>query len=153
MAVTYQFSNTNNWLLLWNGSFSAVDVPLQPLEQFYPIPPINVPILIEEPIIAIYASSTSARETWKYAGSIYQKIQTGITVGGTPDSYLTNHKFYLNQITICRQLQLDSSFAIEIRIPYWIRDIDLKVWQYVGTVNDSHEQKLDLILLELQENN
>lgn len=151
MTITYQFSNTNNWLSLWNGSFSAEAVPAKPLEQFYPIPPINVPLLIEEPIIAIHASSFSAQENWKYAGSIYQKIQTGITVGGSADSYLSSHKFYLNQITICPLLQLDSSFALEIKIPYWIRDINLKVWQYTGPVMDSYINKFDSILEKLDE--
>lgn len=147
--TTYQFSNTNNWQQIASANLVAQDVRPLASRRFFPIPDYIVPVQIESPILAIYPFSAMAENNWKYAGTAYQRIFPGISVGGTADTWLNARKFYLDQVSILQFQKVSTTYELLLRIPYWIRQISLVVWEYTGPIIDTSEQKLDLILERL----
>jgi hypothetical protein len=148
--TTYQFSNLNNWQQVATGNLIAQDVEPIAAERFYPIPDYVVPVQLTTPILAIYAFSSRTENNWRYAGTAYQRIRTGLTIGGGADSWIDSQKFYLNQITILRFEQVSSTYDVILRIPFWLRQLSFVLLEYTGPIVDPVNQKLDQILQELQ---
>jgi hypothetical protein len=148
--TTYQFSNLNNWQQVASGNLIAQDVEPIAAERFYPIPDHVIPVQLTNPILAIYAFSSKAEDNWRYAGKAYQRIRTGLTLGGGADSWIDSQKFYLNQITILRFEQVSSTYDVILRIPFWLRQLSFVLLEYTGPTIDPVNQKLDQILQELQ---
>lgn len=153
MTRQYVTSNPNNWDLIWQGSFTAPSPPggVDELERYYPLDAIPVPVLLDNELIGVSAESSTAKNHWHFAGQIYQRINTGLLGGGTPNAVTSVKRLYLRQITFLKySLDYGSTYSLLIKIPYWIRQIDLKVWGYIGPVTDSTEDKLTQILNEVQ---
>ena len=143
MATLYEFANSSNWDELWTGQKVAEPVPNSVLDRFYPIPDFSVPILINNPVLAIYIESESDPGTWRRGGYLKQKISTGLSNGGTVDSYLTQKFLQLRKINIVQLQKIDGSFALEFAVPYWLREVSFTVWAYTGTVADTLTEQLN----------
>jgi hypothetical protein len=142
--------NSSNWQPLWFGSFTAMSVPDKPAGYTYPIPPILVPVLLDDHIIAITAESDTAKPTWKLAGKLLRKIQTGITIGAVPDVATSDpRKFYLNQINLFIFREISSTYAVEITPQWYLRDIRLSTWIYTGVNSDTVTEQLNRIELAI----
>ncbi|TRT85829.1 MAG: hypothetical protein EWV82_06510 [Microcystis aeruginosa Ma_AC_P_19900807_S299] len=147
--ITYQFSNSNNWQQVSTGNLIAQDVEPVAAQRYYPIPDYVIPVQLTSPILAIYAFSSAAENHWRYAGKAFQRIRTGLTLGGGADSWIDSQRFYLNQITILRFEQVSSTYDVILTIPFWIRQLSFVLLEYTGPIIDSSKQKLDLILERL----
>lgn len=124
--LTYNTGLTTNWSSLWSGNFNAPPVPgdTNEIYKYYPMAPIDVPVLLGSELIAFYASSTDAKETWHYAGSVSQRIQTGIITGGGADAVVSKKRIWLNQVSVLRYpIKYQSTYALTVYVPYWIRSI------------------------------
>ena len=131
----------SNWNLITSTNKVAVDVPSS-VENYYPIPEFDIPIILENRIIAIHAESNSAPQNWKYAGQAMQIIHTGLTVGGQADTVNSVKKFYLRQISLLQFPDTNFEFTLRIKIPYWIRDAQLIIWEYTGPITNTYDQIL-----------
>lgn len=130
-----QLANENNWRNIWNESFTATPVANNP-DRYVPFPELDLPILLQSNIIAVNAYSTTASPYWKFAGLVKQKLQLGLTVGGGADAVgVKIRKIWLNQITLIEFDKLSDTFAVSFKIPYWIDQINLTVWEYTGPQN------------------
>jgi hypothetical protein len=134
MSIIYDFGNNQSWVSIFNDTFTAAAVPTQELREYYPIPDIVIPIQISSPVIAIYCASSSDPGTWNYAGKVRQKINSGLLVGGVLDGLIATRRLKLREVNILRFDRVSSSYSIEISIPYWLRDIGLLVWEYIGLI-------------------
>lgn len=152
MAIIYDFSNQNNWSLTWSGVKVAPDVSSESLNKYFPIEDFAIPVQFSSPIISIYLVSDSDPGRWIKGGWAKQKIVTGITGGGSPDAYTQIIPLKLRQINICQFSQTVTSFAVVLSIPYWLRHIDITVWEYTGEITDTLEQKLDECCQSLETN-
>jgi len=74
-----QLQNEANWLPLWNYSQSAVTLPGDP-DSTAPLAPIIVPFLLDEHIIAISATSSTAKPFWRFGARIAKKSQRGLSL-------------------------------------------------------------------------
>jgi hypothetical protein len=149
MALIFDTANSTKWELIFSDSYEAPLIPGNTplLEKYYPIEPITIPYTINSNLVAIFATSENAESHWKYAGQVIQKISLGITVGGVPTGVLSVKKFYLNQWSLLRYLDTYSSdYALQINIPYWLRDISLTLYGYSAPVVDSHEVLLNQLI-------
>lgn len=149
MSLTFNTVNPSNWELLASENLIAPTPPgeVNNLNRWYPIAPWDVPFLTAGKLIAIYAESESAEPHWKYAGQAIQKINTGLTVGTDHTGVLSVKKFYLNQFSLLKYLDnYGGEYSLTIKIPYWIREITVYLWEYVGDVVDSHEDLLNDII-------
>jgi hypothetical protein len=146
-------SDSSKWQSLWFGSFSALGLPDKP-GYHYPIDPILVPVLLEARIIAVTATSATAKSRWTYAGKARQKIQTGITVGGVVDAASVSvKKLSLDKVNLIVFNALTPTYALEIEPIWWLADITLSVWAYTGIDSDTTTEQLNRIELTLNEIN
>lgn len=145
MTRTYKFANSDNWEFAITQTFTADPIFSTTLERFFPIPEQAISILATSEIVGIYCESESAKAGWKLGATVLQKFQTGIFVGGSPDSYINAAKIWLNQITLINFPKIAEEYAIAFRIPFWIRDLTVSVWFYTGEIADSVEDSLGRI--------
>ncbi len=144
-------SDSSKWELLWSGSFTALGIANKP-GYHHPLDPISVPVLLESRIIAITATSATAKDKWWYAGKARQIIQTGITVGGVADAASVSiKKLSLDKINLLVFPSLTPTYALEIEPIWWLSEIDLSVWTYTGVDSDTVTQQLDRIELAIDE--
>lgn len=140
-----ELQNSSKWSRLWDFSVTAAPVPNQP-GYTLEIPPIVVPFLLENHIIAIAVTSSTAKPTWKVGGRIAKKIQTGITIGGSPDATISDaRKLYLNQINLFRFTPYTANYALEITPAYYLTQASLSLWVYTGVDTDTVASQLDRI--------
>jgi len=147
--LSYPVANSANWQLIWNATLTAPAAPgnSPETERFYPIPPTAVPVQLSSELVAFHASSTVTPPHWKFAATVEQKLVTGLTVGGTSDAIIGYRKIYLNQISLLRfPVIFGSSFVLQVRVPYWIRQVTLNCWTFTGAVTDSYSNRLDQII-------
>ncbi|RPH88297.1 MAG: hypothetical protein EHM73_11005 [Chroococcales cyanobacterium metabat2.561] len=94
-------------------------------------------------------NAVGEKETWNYAGKVFQKIFTGITVGGNFDSYVDSQSVFFKKVNVIRFNRLTTTYALAFRPPRWVTSLTYSVFVYTGSIVDSSEQKLDLILERL----
>jgi hypothetical protein len=146
-----QLQNGANWAPLWTYSVTAEPVPDRP-GYTLEIPPITAPFLLENHIIAISAKSSTAKPSWKFGGRIAKKISTGITLGGTPDVTISDsRKLWLNQINLFSFTRYTDTYSLEIIPAYYLTQIDLAVWIYIGLDTDTTSEQLNRIEFAVQE--
>jgi hypothetical protein len=140
----------SNWVLVYTYQKQAGTVPPYPqIERYSPIPDWTTATTLDSPIIAINATSDTAPDNWRYAGTALQEIRSGLSVGGQPDTTVAAKRFWLNQLTLLWFPDLGPDYNILFRIPYWIRSIDLTVFNYIGPVTKAYDPILDQILNEV----
>jgi hypothetical protein len=154
MSITYSTGNTANWESFHQVSLVADPAPgnTPGLERWYPISTYTVPVLVSSSVdmLSVYASSNTAQPHWKFAGTIRQLVQSGLSQSGNYDTIAGVKRFWLNQKTLLQyRTDYQANYGLEIKIPYWIRDINIVIDQYIGTVTDSYEIKLDQIQTDL----
>ena len=146
MAIEYQFNNRFNWLLFHDQTYNATDVnPV--LERFKPILPIKLPNTIDSPIMAIFCANSEAQGNWRYGARYLAKMTTTFVINGKQtDTVLKVGKLYLDQVEIVQLQPVSSSYALEIQVPYWHRQFQLKIWEYTGNNQNTVHRKLDDLL-------
>lgn len=122
--------DTSLWQVHWQGNFEA----RRNKDRYTPIPPAEIPIEFDKPLIAISTSSFNALPRWVTAGWISQKIYTGLSVTGVSDAVLTNKRVFLNRLNLFfMSTDLASSYSITYYFPRWMFDLSIAIWQYTGT--------------------
>lgn len=136
-----------NWEQIYVYQKIAEEVPNYPLvEKYFPIPEWDSLLLIDSPVVAIHATSSTAGEHWKFAGQALQRIRTGLAVGGNPDTVYGVKKFWLNQTSLLWFDLPVGEYQLSFKVPYWIREIDITGWVYSGPITQTYDQ----ILAEIQ---
>lgn len=130
MSVEYQFTNRFNWSIVFDQTFHGTSVN-PALERFNPIPNIKLGYTINSPIIAVYCANHQAPDHWRLGGRYFAKMLTTLNVGAVePDTVLKTGKIYLNQVEIIQLPPWSSSYAFEVKVPYWHRNFQLKIWEF-----------------------
>lgn len=142
-----QLQNGANWTSIWSISVAALSDPARPGFTF-DIPPIDVPFLLENHIIAMSVTSESARPRWKVAGTLTRKFSTGIVTGGSPDTSVADSKvLFLDRINLFNFVPYTATYALEISPKYWIKDLSVNLWIYTGVDSDTVTAQLNRIEL------
>ncbi|MGI8502043.1 MAG: hypothetical protein ACR2LR_13030 [Hassallia sp.] len=144
--MTLDLNNSALWNLVWSANVQAELVPDKP--RYLPIPPVEIPFLLDSHIIAVLLSSSTAPPSWKFGAFLNQKIATGIIVGGLTETDTHQEKIWLNRISLVILPRLSSTYSLNFNIPHWFYDMSLKLWVYSGeenisTLNDSLEEVKD----------
>jgi hypothetical protein len=150
MALIYDFSNSDNWQYVGQQTITAPVNSDGEISSFAPIADTGFPIALESPIIAVSATAANEQDTWNYAGKVFQRIFTGVTVGGNFDSYVDSQSVFFKKVNVIRFNRLTSNYALTFRPPRWATSITYTVFVYTGSIIDTTDVKLDQILQELQ---
>lgn len=144
-----QFNVASNWDEIYNQAFTATSGPYP--NSYHPLPPIEVPIALTTPIIAVKALGGSAPTHWKYAGIIRIEYRTAIIANFFSDSSASiRNKIWLRDIQLFFLPEISSEYKITVEIPHWFREYQLVIWEYVGNDYHDSESKIDQILNLLQ---
>ena len=152
MDLVLDLNTSTNWIPIWSAELSILSSTPE-INKLNPFPKIQVPFLVSSPIVAIYADHPDLEQSWHFGGNIIQKIQTGITVGGSPDSSAGWKKFFLREINLIFFERIATTYAIELQIPWWIRNLNVQLWGYGGTISSDTRLRLEEIqetLVEIQ---
>ena len=135
----FELGNSSNWDLLYTANHKAIPTTTK-RDQYFPIPEITIPFLIDSNILAVHVASISAKRNWHFAGILNQKIRIGLSIGGSPDAVAeSSRKISLNQIQLLTFRELTDTYAVTFKTPFWINNITLTVWEYIGAVSDTTE--------------
>lgn len=148
-----QLSNAANWQDIYSREFQAQIISDK---AHIPIPEVTIPILLDRHILAIYANSMTAKRSWDTAGYLKQKISLGLITGGAPDAeVIHSRRIGLRRITLVTFPKLTTEYGLGFNAPFWLRDINLTIWKYVGAESDSTEDLIqrvrdDLVRIEFK---
>jgi hypothetical protein len=145
MDLILDLNTSTNWVEIWNTQLT-IQSSTPEINKLNPFPRVKVPFLVSSPIIAIYSDHPSLKPSWNFGGYMIQSIQTGLTVGGNPDSQANLKKFFLRRINLIFFEKISTTYAIELSIPWWIRNLDVIIWSYTGI----RSSEINLTLEEIQ---
>ena len=119
MTVVYDFSDSSNWALLWEGEFTAEPSPVPASRRFLPIPEFEMPIRTEAKALAIYVETTSNPGTWFRGGFISQRVRIGLALSGLPDANTVSYPLKLNTINVFEFPKFSTDYTLRFRVPFW----------------------------------
>jgi hypothetical protein len=145
MGLQYDLGNSDNWELAYSETATAQPAPGTG-DRYFPIPEIEVPILLYSQVIAVFCQSSQAPPRWRLGGLMNLKIATGILTGSAVDTYpFEKKRIWLNRITLFTLPVLTPEYALSFDIPYWLRQIQISVYQYTGPITDPLANKVNTI--------
>lgn len=149
MGLVFDVGNGNNWVSRYSNNLQGAPAPVP--GNYKPIPDLFIPITFTGQLLAISASSSTAKDTWKTAGWIWQRVLVNIGTGSTvPNATVQRkYKFYLEQLTVLTIPKLASEYALSLSIPYWLSQLSFEIYEYTGEVIDTTDLKLDQVLADL----
>ena len=141
------FTTEGNWTAVYNESRAAVETTPG---NFTPIPAFEIGFLFDKHILAIRAFSNNAKPTWKYAGSIYQRLQLGAggALSNLPEVDLSARGVYLRRTMLIDFPRYTAEYGLIFVPPPWMLSLQLTLWQYSGVNSDN---VTELLLAQAQE--
>ena len=141
-----QLTTQGNWNQIYDESRSAV--PMSPVGGHYPIPAFEIPFLFDKHIIAVRCLSTSAKATWRFAGTLSQRFRAGTGGSTSPlpilDAEILSLRLNRSRLVVFKQYT--QQYELLFESPPWIKDMRLSIWQYIGEQSDSTEDLLRELL-------
>lgn len=148
--------NGEEFQLIWNETRQVVRDPSIPRGGYQPIPPFEIPFLLDSPLVAASAISTTSRPTWKVGAKMRPKFFFESGSAGTgfdPYGFEFSIPLNLDKPFIYRVTRWKPEYQLLVSIPPWLQDVHLTVWQYTGELSDSTENLLiersDVIRVDL----
>ncbi|ANV86057.1 hypothetical protein [Picosynechococcus sp. PCC 7117] len=123
--------NQNNWELFYSETKARVVNG----EVAFPIEDWEAGLLADAELLAVYCETTEGRDSWRFGGWIRIGFSTGLTVGGIPDAESSQaRRMQLNAVKLFPVQKYGSEYSIGFSVPYWLPDITIRVWQYIGPI-------------------
>lgn len=140
MSRRLNFNSINSWELVWNRSLVA---DRKERGRLIGIQETIVPLVFDKFVVAVYCYSPTARakgKDWRWAGYAVRRIRTGLTIGNGYDSDAgTKRPYWLNRVTLLTYDPIVPNYALSFEYARWLPDINMEVWQFLGTDYDSTE--------------
>jgi hypothetical protein len=143
-------SNQNNWLLITDQIKVVTDVSAHPDYDRRYLPLESTELQVTSPIIMISLNSFDIRSRWRTGAwaTLFAQVNGRLARIGErkfcelyQDNYLSFS--YLGQDAI--------PFLLRIDYPWWIKDISLKVWQYIDQSGRYLSAEIEQSLIELED--
>jgi hypothetical protein len=127
MASQYQLTAPEYWEPIFDEVYDAVSVAPG---AFTPIPRKEIPILLEESVLAVGTSSSTSPANWRYAGRLVQRANISGVSTGLVDGQDVRCK--LNLISLVVFPLLVPQYRLAYDFPPWIQNLSLSLWRYIG---------------------
>ena len=137
--------NPNNWENRWNLDAKAEGQLFDAngkVQKWTPIPEQICPLLLHTPFVCVFASSTTKRPNWHYAGRLTQKMSTGIIVGGIHDAIAVQKQIFFDRLQLIQLADFASDFALSFKPPFWLTSFSILVWEFTGQVTSVEQQSI-----------
>jgi hypothetical protein len=140
MSRRLDFNVENGWELVWSRSLVGERTPTR---RLIGIQETIVPLLFDKFVVAVYCYSPyaiSKGKSWRWAGYAVRRIRTGLTIGNAFDSEAgTKRPYWLNRVTLLLYDPIVPNYGLSFEYARWLPDINISVWQFLGTDYDSTE--------------
>lgn len=138
-----QFTKEGNWQQVYEERRTCTFISEK---IFTPIPAFEIGFLFDSHIIAIRAVSAKAKASWRYAGSLYQRLQLGSggALSNLPEVDLSTRGILLNRTTLVDLPRYTAEYALVFTPPTWMQEIKITFWQYSGIDSDDVTESLEL---------
>lgn len=142
-----ELGNPSNWELIYNETFTAGAAPRG---GYFPLQPVDIPVLLSSPIIVVEAQNLDAKPWW-YLGCRMQQV---LSVGIAPDRVLGAFvRCPVNRPRIFRFPRLAADYSLRAEIPPWYERMKISVFEYLGPIGDTTERAVidqgELIRIDL----
>lgn len=142
MSLILQLTNQQNWYKLYDEHREA---RLLAPRGHIPIPAFEIPILLENRVLACRVLCPDAKSRWRFGGNLSQRWQLGSGGGQSALPVADGSTFYLrvnrSKLLIVPQY---GNYQLLYEPPTWFKNVQFTLWQYTGLVEDSTEKKVDL---------
>jgi hypothetical protein len=135
------FDDSGDWQIAASTNKSA---ELTKDGNVIPMTPIDLGVSIKTDYLAVVASTTELKNTWRYAGEIRQVYN----FAGGSGSLLSNahsppFPLYINKLQIVKMNVLSpDNFGLVYHPPSWFYDCGIRVYKYVGDTYNFVEDTL-----------
>jgi hypothetical protein len=117
---------------------------------FVPIAPFKIPLLLESPIVAVRASSEDGGKDWKLACWCDRIIPTSSPVAAIAQISADRNPLGMNKTTLLDYTANPvENYQLQLEPPYWMPDLRVEVWEFVGAIGDTLADDLDVARVDL----
>lgn len=131
MPPILDVNNSSNWVHAYNATLYGSTVPTVP-PTYLPIPMHSIATPFYKRTLAIGASSTQTKPTWRFAFWLIGMVkipQIGLAEIATIPVFLG--------LNLVRLPNLHNEFLLKVRFPKWHKEMNFDIWQYIGSETDS----------------
>ena len=138
MSSGLQLENSQNWQQVWVGHLAGAPGSIP--RSYQPILPVDVPILLENPILAVTTSSQDPylKPRWYLGCWAQQMLQS--SGFGNARIQAGRRICRLNATTLLVWQDLSPQYGLRLEVPFWIAELDVYVWQYQGPRSDTNDE-------------
>lgn len=144
MVATFDVDKSENWQQVYTNSYAADRIPGKQVPIYIPIEPQELPIVVTSRLLAIFCSSDTYPDYEKYLG---RAIQTIVNPGNFPTSVSTGNavSLYANRTVLANFPQFDDDYSLIIKPKFYVEQLTITVFEYVGSDYYEVEQRLNII--------
>lgn len=135
-----QLGNNQNWQQLYGNRWTALR--LDGDKKYVPIPAQTLPVLAERRILVVGGASADALGHWTTAGWLIPKLYISGVSYPFLEANLKTERVPLNDYQLIILPDFGHAYRLEFRIPRWLKEVELDLWQYVGEEKDSTDELL-----------
>lgn len=125
----------------------------------FPLPAFEIPFLFDRPLLVVKAVSTTARGTWRFGGTLTQRIQLGSggAISLLPLAENQRRALRLGRTELCYFPLIAPQYQILLEAPHWLDDLRVVIWEYIGPIsteelNALQQLRQDLARVEVKVN-
>jgi hypothetical protein len=126
------FDNPEDWQVIVNSSFQA---QLIGKNSHVPIPPQDLGVSLNEPYVAVIASTTDGKVSWYFAGDIRQVYNFAPGDGNPILGKIQTDpvRLAINKLQIVDTGRISpDNYRLKYHPPYWFKSATIRVYKYVG---------------------
>lgn len=134
--LAINLNDSSLWVPVWQLNVVAAETA--ELGDGNQIPEQICPIILHNPVLAISASNPLGKPEWVSAGFLSQNIRSPLIVGGNFTTYVSSKQILLGRTQLVSFLDIEvADYTIAFRCRYWHKQIQLVVWEYQGSFEQS----------------
>lgn len=128
------FTNGSLWQRVYNQQFYAEE---EGRSRFRPIPPVNLPVVLHSPTIAVATDSQEALAHW-WLGI---RLKMRVAIPGSEFDELEAHEVrcQVNRGQLVRFPPIAPQYTLRIEFPWWHSEMRVTIWEFTGIEQDSTE--------------
>lgn len=116
-----------------------------------PLPAFEIPFLFSQPLLAVKAFSQSARGTWRFGGTLTQRVQLGSGGSGSVLPIAENQRraLRLGRTELCYFPAISNQYELLLEAPHWLDDLRVTIWEYVGPISTPELELTQLLRIDV----
>ena len=144
MTANFDADNSANWVQIFNDSYQVSYIQGKATKVYVPIPPTDLAVNIDSPLIAVHCTSTDYPHSQRYLGSIVQQVKLP-GVLPTTTALGRGKGLYSNQTVLAKFTEFDDSYSLLLRPKYYVEQLTITIYKYTGSTYFVLEERLNTI--------